>query len=295
MRRSLFIFHASCADGMAAAWAAHGVYPQAEYRAWRYDDPPLALEEASGRKVFILDFSFRRPVLEQIAEVAEKLLVLDHHKTAEEELQGLPYCQFDMQRSGAGLAWDVLRIGPRPWLIDYVEDRDLWRHRLPFSKEVAAAVFELPLGRPGEVPNFEPWYKLAAMRPQEVAVAGSHHRQTAERLARQIADSAQLCTLDGHFCYVATSPILHSEVGGALAQRSSEPGGPHRMGVTAHQRSDGRWAYSLRSRSYFDVSEVARKYGGGGHVQAAGFVVDEPVHRRWTPPSRNMGEEGCAP
>ena len=42
--------------------------------------------------------------------------------------------------------------------------------------------------------------------------------------------------------------------------------------------SDGRFQYSLRSRGDFDVSELAKKHGGGGHKGAAGFVVDELVH-----------------
>ncbi len=41
---------------------------------------------------------------------------------------------FDMERSGAGMAWDFVHadLGPlraRPRLVDLVEDRDLWRFR----------------------------------------------------------------------------------------------------------------------------------------------------------------------
>ena len=39
------------------------------------------------------------------------------------------------------------------------------------------------------------------------------------------------------------------------------------------QRADRKWQFSLRSREGFDVSEVAKKYGGGGHAPAAGFEV----------------------
>ena len=39
------------------------------------------------------------------------------------------------------------------------------------------------------------------------------------------------------------------------------------------QRADVRWQFSLRSRSDFDVSSVAKRYGGGGHAGAAGFDV----------------------
>ena len=65
----------------------------------------------------------------------DELIVLDHHKTAMEELQPLlddPESGitgvFDMGRSGAALAWQYLaNKKPLPELLQYVEDRDLWR------------------------------------------------------------------------------------------------------------------------------------------------------------------------
>ena len=35
------------------------------------------------------------------------------------------------------------------------------------------------------------------------------------------------------------------------------------------------WIYSLRSNGDFDVSEIALKYGGGGHCNAASFTTKE--------------------
>ena len=37
-------------------------------------------------------------------------------------------------------------------------------------------------------------------------------------------------------------------------------------------RADGKRQWSLRSRGNFDVSEVARRFGGGGHNNAAGYT-----------------------
>ncbi len=37
---------------------------------------------------------------------------------------------------------------------------------------------------------------------------------------------------------------------------------------------DNHFKGSLRSRKYVDVSEIAQKFGGGGHVRAAGFDVE---------------------
>ena len=40
------------------------------------------------------------------------------------------------------------------------------------------------------------------------------------------------------------------------------------------EREDGKTKVSLRSRGEADVEKVARRYGGGGHKNAAGFVLD---------------------
>ena len=287
MTRPIVVFHANCPDGMAAAWAVNLATRDlergfsAEFRPWRYDDPPLSLEEAAGREVIIADFSFKRTDLQAIHDVAKGLIVLDHHKTAQAELTGLKFCIFDMERSGAGLAWDHFHTGPRPWLIDYVEDRDLWRHKLPMSREVGAAIYELPFGEVDKTPDFAPWFEMANNSVEAAAQRGRCHLQTATRMANQIAANAQLCTLGGHICWVASAPVLFSEVAGMLAERpSAASGGQHFMGAVCYQRADGRWVYSLRSRSGFDCSEVAKKFRGGGHAQAAGFVTDTPVHHR---------------
>ena len=278
------IFHAECTDGMAAAWAARtGLVlhdgtrdAQVAFVPMRYGDP-LDVDELTGMRVLIADFSFPRDVLLKLHRVAKSLRVLDHHKTAAADLAGLDFCTFDMERSGAGLVWDLLVCReshqfPRPWLIDYVEDRDLWRFALPDSRDVCAALQELPVGRPGEPVDFAMWDNMARSDTvEEVARDGRCHRKTAERFAADIARTARDSVLGGHRCKVATSSILFSEVADLLTRE-------HPMGAVCFQRADGRWQYSLRSRSDFDVSEVARMFGGGGHARAAGFVVDAPAH-----------------
>jgi phosphoesterase RecJ-like protein len=40
---------------------------------------------------------------------------------------------------------------------------------------------------------------------------------------------------------------------------------------------DGSVRVSLRSKNDFDVNAVARHFGGGGHLQASGCVIREPL------------------
>ena len=49
-----------------------------------------------------------------------------------------------------------------------------------------------------------------------------------------------------------------------------------------YEDADGVRRWSLRSRKSFDVSDVAKKLGGGGHPQASGFrePATTPLIRR---------------
>ena len=124
------------------------------------------LPNVDDKRVYMLDFSVPREQCRQIAARAKDFLILDHHKTAEADLEGLPFAQFDMKRSGAGMTWDhFFPEDKRPWLVDYVEDRDLWRHRMRDSKEINAWVSTAQQ-------TFEDWDAMCADGTKKALVAG---------------------------------------------------------------------------------------------------------------------------
>lgn len=90
------------------------------------------------------------------------MVVLDHHKTAFEQFEqaaegaaslelGNCSVQLDMERSGATMALSYFKpegLTDTQWqLFAYVEDADLWRWRLPNSKEFHAGVLPVNLGK----------------------------------------------------------------------------------------------------------------------------------------------------
>jgi hypothetical protein len=106
-RRPLVIYHNPCLDGFTAAWACWLKYPDAEFVPSVHGQAP---PDCTGRKVYLLDFSYKRPVLETMSLVAEKIIILDHHKTAQADLHDFGFGSnissvFDMEKSGARLAW----------------------------------------------------------------------------------------------------------------------------------------------------------------------------------------------
>ncbi len=95
--------------------------------------------------------------------------------------------------------------------------------------------------------------------------AGSAILRYQARLVDSLCEAAREMDLDGHKVMAANTACLFSEVAGKLAE-----GRP--FGAAYFTRSDGKTQWSLRSRDGgVDVSEVAKKRGGGGHRNAAGF------------------------
>lgn len=269
--RPLVIYHAGCIDGWTAAWAADRALGGAELLAASYGDPPPDVE---GRRVYIVDFSYRRAVLEEMYDRADYLRVIDHHATAAAELEGLSYATFDMGRSGAGLTWDVLcPRTTRPWLVDYVEDRDLWRFELAASREVNAALGSYAF-------SLETWDKLAASSLGTIGAQGrAIVRYQAQLIDRHVA-SARRAFIVGpesgpHHVPIVNATALVSEVGNELAL-----GAP--FAALWRERPDGGFSYSLRSSAanpdHLDVGKLAAEWGGGGHRHAAGFETPVIVH-----------------
>lgn len=254
-QRTLVIYHADCNDGFCAAWAARHAFPDAQFAACAHGDPA---PEVDGADVFVLDFAFDRDTTLDLHARAASFRVIDHHQSALERLGDLPFCDFDLSRSGAGLAWDELCEGPRPWLVDYVEDRDMWWFRQPESRAVNAYLMAAPH-------DFEAWDTLAARSPQALVAEGQAILRYQARMLERLLPLAHRATIAGHEVPVVNSHVLVSELGGALAK--GEP-----FAAVYHDAGDGTRRYSLRSTPEgLDCARVAERFGGGGHPRAAGF------------------------
>lgn len=268
MKPTFVLYHANCPDGFAAAWAAWmSLGDAATYLPVSYGDPLPEMPDES--RVYIVDFSFPRDVLKAL-DARCWVFVIDHHATAQEALRGLAFAHFDMSKSGAVLTWEHFHKEPVPELLLYVQDRDLWQWQLCRSKEINAALWK---GTPRE---FSRWKDICYLWDRGVITTGK------ERLieAGEIIATYDQLTVDQlcahpHWMRVlnwtvpaVASPVLQSEIGHQLLQL--HPSAP--FAVVYMTLDDGWLAYSLRARADdFDVSVVAKEFGGGGHKAAAGF------------------------
>ncbi len=255
----LVLYHGQCLDGFAAAWVAFQHFgASAEYRAVQYGDP--LRHPIDGRDVLILDFAYPRATLLDVHQRATSLLVLDHHVTAKEDLEGLEFARFNLEQAGCTLTWSHFFPEQRPpWLLSYVEDKDLWRWKLPDSEAVSAAL-------QSHSRSFKAWDKILNKGIEALVAEGRPILRFRNRLVETAASRVKLIDFEGHRIPVVTSCVLQSEIGARLSK-------DHPFVAIVFEQ-EGRRVWSLRSheKGGVNVAEIAKRHGGGGHVNAAGFV-----------------------
>lgn len=310
----VIIYHGGCIDGWCAAWVGAKRYPHAELRAVMHGTPPptdlggrhvLMLDFCYPRAdmVALCRAAASVRVLDHHVTAREALEGLAEQMAAEGRHADIT---FDMYRSGCGLAWDKLfgwqRAGGAeswspcvechghlhgyeyhdpgcpsraPWVVRYIEDRDLWRWALPHSREVNAYIATLPFGHIGELDKAEnlplkiyEWDKVEKL-PLKVAIERGGVALAAQRAYVDAAVSNALPRVVAGHEVPSVNAIQHniSEVLELLMD--IYPGAPFVHGWW--QRGDGMFANSLRSRGEVDVSRIAQLFGGGGHKNAAGY------------------------
>lgn len=285
-QRPLVIVHANCMDGTGAAYAASLFLNNPEYHAAAYGTEP---PDVKDRDVYILDFSYPRDALLDMASIACSLVVIDHHATAEAALGGLDFAHFDMTKSGCVLTWEYFANrypqpgADMPSVLAYIQDRDLWQWRLSNSHAISEY-----LRHPDIIDINAPIEQQVAKMSQVTANWGFCYQGMVDDGEAMLREKQRLVNAvtskPFHVVFsidnvpyripAVWSPLsITSEVGQALAK-----GSPHGVGAVFGQFSHGRFGISFRGVSGTDLARLlAEAYGGGGHDCAAGCGVTPDV------------------
>lgn len=261
------VYHAGCPDGIyslkVARYALEACGHEVEAVKGVYGVSPVIPEGAE--MIYFVDFSVKRDELQALNE-NYKVVVLDHHKTAEAELAGLPYAHFDMSESGATMTWKHFFPNSEvPTLLQYARDRDLWLWELPHSQEISAAIMELPkteAGYPGKDEWGDPGYFKSLL-----AIGGPLLKFRTE-FAKKTATNCHYRTFGPYTVPCTFSPTLESEIGHELLVNHDAR---YPVAVNFIVNPDGSIRTSMRGRGAVDCGAFLREaYGGGGHPNAAG-------------------------
>ena len=281
----VLITHKNCTDGTFSALVAKKfcidnglpeptiIFEQYGNGIRQYSD-----EVIRNKDVIMCDFSYdRETIIDLHDNVTKSFVVLDHHASAEKELAGLDYCTFDMKKSGAMLMWDYFYSEQQaPRIVEYVQDRDIWKWELENSKEFSAGLnlhkdFNL-------LQDYDIDYvfsdKLTDTCVKEGNAILAYQRTVIDKVVRGTLNKKGrtagivLYNIGGHEVPVINSTNLISEIGNELSKDNPFSA---QYFFTNHEEI----VFSLRSQpGGVDVSEVAKRYGGGGHKAAAGMSFD---------------------
>lgn len=253
-------------DGFGSAWAAWKYFGDSADYVEVMHGQELPLFAFSYERVYILDLSFKREDLVDLRNNISFLMVIDHHASAKDMLNGLGIVPWPVRtdRSACTQAWRFFSPGTNiPMLLQYIEDRDLWLWKMRYSEAMNAMIFNTDK-------TFKAWDELASavyFEPEKLVRAGRNLLVYRDRLVDMIVEN--------HFMYhgipTVAAPVLHSEVGHKLLDMY--PDAPYVQTYTDNV-PEGKRKYSMRSEDHReDVSVIAKKYGGGGHRNAAGYSV----------------------
>lgn len=284
MEQVTVIYHKNCNDGFCAAWLFKLAYPNATLIPSQYGEDPSELK-LINTNVVIVDFSYDLITTKSIATVAKSLILLDHHLTSEETFrsikeENLPHVHVyhNNNISGARLASDylinngmmskIIKYYPTykwgedksHWLVDYVEDRDMWFWKLPHSRYINSALrlYDLTL---------EEWDKLAARNKEELIEEGRIIQKYKNKLIEQHAKYTSITEISGYRASITRSTA--SDINSELAEYMLNKYTDCPIAIIVTETAEGQ-IYSLRSKT-IDVSKIAVAHGGGGHKSAAGF------------------------
>lgn len=262
----VIFYHGHCSDGFGGAYAAWKKFGDtAEYVPLsRGKEPPI--EKAKDADAYFIDFTYPQDVMDRFAEVAKRIIILDHHEGVEEVIKNFPGYVYDSNHSGAMIAWAYFHPDiPAPALLKYVEEGDLYRFTLPNVRDVLTYIYT----KPQEFAGWDELQKELAEKLPEIAERGSKYSEYGRILVGQMMEHAKLVEFEGYRCHLGLSAsFFTSEVGNGLAHQLPP------IALVANATVDGLRVSLRRAKGEdVDLAKIAQKYGGNGHPYAAAFSI----------------------
>ena len=293
--------HSHCTDGLVAAsimkyslQMQHNIEPEVIFVS--YGKEKEALEKAnidSDTTVYCVDFAFNRELTLELCKLAAKVIVLDHHKTANENLHDLKTHYnfnfiYDVEKSGASIVRDYckqhlnlyshIKLNQEEILnkvVNMVEDRDLWLFKLPMTKEFAEYIFAYM--QPNDIDKMSIiLFKYNFDNLKEICQMGStimeYKNNIIEKKLKSYVpvyfhvDNTKLIIIN------ETQPDLVSQLGNELCKKYNVPVCLYNISGS-ESSNELSVSLSFRSMDHLEpVDSIARLFSGGGHKNSAGGV-----------------------
>lgn len=280
-------YHGGCPDGVMSAtimkrYKEGNVECIGLYDRDMYPKELCEWEEMMpGTAVLIVDFAYKKDVMIELKKKLNDkgiiLIVLDHHKTNMEDADGIEGCFFDMDRSGASMTWDYCYPGmQRLWIVNAIEARDIWQFQRVAGSQEYTKVFNWTVNTDIDVYHayLESEELVERFRGMVSTLIKAYDAEI-ERWCKKV----KVIDFVGHenVAFISDYPSRYgSDIGNKLMLE-----GKYNF-VLMGNRNGENYRFSLRSiDDKMDVSEVALKFGGGGHRNASGCSYKGEEGMKW--------------
>lgn len=294
-RTMIIVYHQikpgiDCPDGICAAWIVAKASKNFELIGDSYlNNDEYEKEDykvpfsPNKRDVVLVDFSYPKSNLESIANQANSLIVLDHHKSRMNDIESLSdriLGGYSPDDCGATFAWKYFFPDkPQPWFLKHVRRRDTgadgyYEGECPESEAINTAISSRRKGLEGEK-AFQIFDELLKANEADLIAEGmpeiekrndlvqealNHYNGALLKVGNYLVPYYQLANEEAHRHY--------SIIGSAAARL-------HKDAPFIAIATDNPLEISLRASkdSPVDLSKIAKSLGGGGHQKAAGYKI----------------------
>lgn len=273
------VFHRDM-DGYAAASIAYEKFGKtANYIPVQYGEAiPSELNTITKEdELYILDFSYSKAICDELYLKCKRLLIIDHHETAAEELKGLDYAIFDMNHSGNVLTYKYFY--PRKNLTlfhELVEDRDLWLFRYGDVTRALSLGIEATNMDKSNIHYYLAF--LSTLNDRDnlktyIEIGDILLNKQRAEVARVKADTSIYKIVK----FEDTSFVFYNALNN-ISETAEAFYGDEILNIPCTMSFmilNDKVVFNLRSStaSKIAVNQIAKKMGGGGHYNAAGFTL----------------------
>ncbi len=270
-------YHSSDLDGHCSGAIVKCVFPEAEMIGINYGGG-FPWRRVQNQDVYMVDFSLQPfPEMERLNNVCN-LVWIDHHKTAIEECDKSGIVVAGNREEGVAacaLVWKHLHPDlALPRVVDLLAKYDIWDHADP-----DVLPFQYGMRLLDTHPNNQKmWQELlkangwrSSVEASNIISKGNIILQYEEKRNVQLCQRMAFPTL-----FDGLKAIAINCSGGSRLFKSIWDSTKYDLMLTFVWNPYGHYDVGLYTdKPGVDVGELAKRYGGGGHSQAAGFQTTD--------------------
>lgn len=227
---------------------------------------------AKGEEVIIVDFSLQKEgEFDRLLSITDRVIWIDHHKTAIEKhkhLEGNVRGIRQDGKAGCVLTWEWFYPNIKvPLVVDMLGAYDIWDFTKYGEKlnylQCGIRMWE----HNPENRNWTEWFRDYEDLKNELNAGYNICKYRDNTWASLIKSWSFWTEFEGHKAIACNAGSVSSQLFDSVKEDYD---------LMLPFVFDGKqWTVSIYTKKDIDCSEIAKKYGGGGHKKAAGFQCKE--------------------